>query len=75
MTVGKLKKLLEKMPDRAKIFVDTDTLWTGNGTFTINPIEFADYEWCAKGDGDGFIEYRKDGTEKGSHICLLKGSG
>jgi hypothetical protein len=74
VTVGKLKKLLEKMPDRVKVFVDRETLWTGNDVFTINPIEKAEYKWIHLGDGDGGIALRKDGTERGSWTCLLGGN-
>lgn len=73
MTVAKLIKMLEKLPPRAKVVVDKESLWDGNGTFTISNVESLEYEFVNLCDGDGFTEFRKDGSEKGSFQAILKG--
>lgn len=74
MTVGKLEKLLAKIKHkRMPVFVDRDTLWTGNGTFNICSVESVEAECLEVSDGDGFLEYNKDGTSRTKTMLILKG--
>jgi hypothetical protein len=78
MTLNKLIKLLEQLRDqgygRRNVVADKDSLWDGNDTFNACDINSAYVEWLATVDGDGFAQYRKDGTERGSVHVLLSGN-
>ena len=74
MTVGKLEKILAQIKNkRTKILVDKESLWDGNGTFTLCTVDEAKEDWVRLCDGDGFGLTTAKGEERGSFHLILKG--
>lgn len=74
MTVGKLEKILSKIKNkRMQIVVDKESLWDGNGTFTICSIKDVNEDWVRLCDGDGYGVFTSKGQERGSWQLILKG--
>lgn len=80
ITVAKLHKMLGALINqghgRKKVCIDKKTLYhplEGDGV-TLHDIEKIETEWVYTVADDGGIKTRKDGSECGSTVVILKGS-
>jgi hypothetical protein len=58
---------------RAKMVVDKDTLWDGNGVFNICDVHSVGNDWINEADGDGGLIENRDGTERGRTCIVISG--
>ena len=77
MTLSKLIKLLSALEaqghGRKPVAVDKDSLWDGNGTFSICDVKSAEVVFVSLVDGDGFLQITKAGYERGTERVIIKG--
>ncbi len=77
MTLNKLLKRLLRLQKsgcgRMRVCVNKETLWDGNGAYTVCDLESADWEMVDFLDDDGFLQY--DSRGHGKHLKLVVLSG
>jgi hypothetical protein len=77
MTINQLIKQLVKLRDEhgktIRICADTNSLRRScNDTWSVIDVSEAEFEVIELVDGDGFKEYRKDGTERMQRCIVLR---
>ena len=77
MTVNKLIAELEKIRSagggRLPVAVNKDSLDDGKGTFQICGVSRATVIFVGILEGDGFVMYRRDGSERLRRMVVLSG--
>lgn len=77
ITLSALIKQLQKLEaaghGRAKVAVDKESFWDGNGTFQICDVTGARASVVNLSDGYGFIEVDSRGQEKCRRMIVLDG--
>jgi hypothetical protein len=77
VTIGRLIReltaLAAKHGNRVDVCVDKGSLWDGNGTFEICRLKSAAFKIVEIADGDGFMQYNKDGSERTERNIILSG--
>lgn len=77
MTLNKFIKRLQSLADSGhgldKVCVNRDTLFDGNGSWSVCDVASADSEFVRVVDVDGFGVINKDGSERARRCIVITG--